>query len=372
MQANETGPPRTSARASRHNDSDDPPPLEKDIEFWYDDGTLILIAANVEFRVYRGPLATHSPVFRDMLALPQPLSSQSTSSAYDTSNPSSLCPTVHVTDSPSTSDTFCVPSLLEGPSSTFLSQSTHAQNWRLQPIFQLACLCRPTDALTFHAVSAWIRLGHKYEVDSLVENGLQYFRRFYPSVLSDSPYACPGPIKNDRPNDVLGSHAIAIVNLARLTGSNDLLPLAFLECCKLGAGIVNGCMREDGTVEYLHPDDLGRCFAAKDLLILQVVLAYFYLFGFAHVDDLCLDSERCQGTLEDFRLALQTLSDSVEVDELLEQDRMESHIIDLYLLCAVCRGKAHGIIRERREDFWKGLPQRFKIVVDGWASEVAE
>ena len=100
MQANETGPPRKRARASLHNHSDDPPPLEKDIEFWYNDGTLILIAANVEFRVYRGPLATHSPVFRDMLALPQPLSSQSTSSAYDTSNPSSLCPTVHVTDSP--------------------------------------------------------------------------------------------------------------------------------------------------------------------------------------------------------------------------------------------------------------------------------
>ena len=128
MQAYEMAPPRKRARTSRNDNSDDPPSLEKDEEFWYDDGTLILIAANVEFRVYRGPLATHSPVFRDMLALPQPPSSQSTSSAYDASNTSSLCPTVHVTDSPVDLRYFCAPSLLEEPSSTFRSLFTHASN----------------------------------------------------------------------------------------------------------------------------------------------------------------------------------------------------------------------------------------------------
>ena len=105
---------------------------------------------------------------------------------------------------------------------------------------------------------------------------------------------------------------------------------------------------------------------------MQAVLAYIYLFEFAHVDGLCLDRERCQETLEECRLAFQILSDSVGVDEPLEQDRMESHVVDLYLLCAFCRGKARGVIHSRREDFWKGLPQRFSIVVDGWTSEVAE
>ncbi|KAM5537260.1 hypothetical protein V8D89_008990 [Ganoderma adspersum] len=294
MQANETGPPRKRARTSRNNDSDGLPPLEEDDEFWYDDGTLILTAANVEFRVYRGPLATHSPVFRDMLALPQPPSSKSTSSAYDASNTSPLCPAVHVTDSPVDLRHFL---------RAFVAGGT----------------LEPTEAPTFYAVSAWIRLGHKYEVDSLVENGLQYLRRFYPSLLSGSLYACPGPIANDRPDDVRGSHAIAIVNLARLTGSNDLLPLALLECCKLAARIVEGCVREDGTVEHLHPDDLGRCFAAKDVLVLQVVSAYLHLFEFARADVGCLDSERCQEALEGCMQAFRIASvDYVKVDELLE------------------------------------------------------
>ena len=45
---------------------------QRDHEFWYDDGTVILIARNVEFRIYKGLLSDHSSVFRDMFSLPQP------------------------------------------------------------------------------------------------------------------------------------------------------------------------------------------------------------------------------------------------------------------------------------------------------------
>lgn len=46
----------------------------RDDQFWFDDGTIDLIAGQTHFRVYKGPLAKHSPVFRDMLSLPQPSS----------------------------------------------------------------------------------------------------------------------------------------------------------------------------------------------------------------------------------------------------------------------------------------------------------
>ena len=45
---------------------------QHDDEFWLDDGNLILIAGDVEFRVYKGPLIASSPVFKTMLSLPQP------------------------------------------------------------------------------------------------------------------------------------------------------------------------------------------------------------------------------------------------------------------------------------------------------------
>ena len=52
MEADETAPSRKRVRSSP--DSEDPQPVERDEELWYGDGTLILIAANVGFRVYGG------------------------------------------------------------------------------------------------------------------------------------------------------------------------------------------------------------------------------------------------------------------------------------------------------------------------------
>ena len=38
----------------------------RDEDFWFEDGTVVLVAEGVEFRVYEGLLADHSPVLRDM------------------------------------------------------------------------------------------------------------------------------------------------------------------------------------------------------------------------------------------------------------------------------------------------------------------
>ena len=40
----------------------------RDDEFWFDDGTVILIVGDVGFRVYRGLLTAVSPVLDDMLS----------------------------------------------------------------------------------------------------------------------------------------------------------------------------------------------------------------------------------------------------------------------------------------------------------------
>lgn len=43
----------------------------RDNELWLEDGNIVLVARNVAFRIYRGVLVTESPVFRDMLKVPQ-------------------------------------------------------------------------------------------------------------------------------------------------------------------------------------------------------------------------------------------------------------------------------------------------------------
>ena len=69
--------------------------VKRDEELWFPDGNLILVARDVEFRVYQGPLVAHSPIFKDMLSLPQP--DETHREAQPTG---SSCATVHLPDSP--------------------------------------------------------------------------------------------------------------------------------------------------------------------------------------------------------------------------------------------------------------------------------
>ena len=81
----------TSDDGEAANAGRDEAAAHNDEEFWYEDGTIILIAREIEFRVYKGLLAERSPLFKDMLSLPQP-----PQSSYD----SAPCPVVHLSDSP--------------------------------------------------------------------------------------------------------------------------------------------------------------------------------------------------------------------------------------------------------------------------------
>ena len=65
---------------------------KRDKEFWYPDGNIILATTDTAFKVYRGPLAHQSLVFKTMLSLPQPHTASAAS-------PKSLtCPVVHLQD----------------------------------------------------------------------------------------------------------------------------------------------------------------------------------------------------------------------------------------------------------------------------------
>ena len=70
--------------------SSDAGDFQRDSELWFEDGTIILVARGVGFKVYRGPLVDHSPVFKDMLSLPQPAATQV----------APACPVIPLPDSP--------------------------------------------------------------------------------------------------------------------------------------------------------------------------------------------------------------------------------------------------------------------------------
>ena len=61
--------PRTDSTA---NTSESSPvsleALERDKDFWLEDGNIVLVAQNVGFRVYKGLLTKQSPVFQDLFS----------------------------------------------------------------------------------------------------------------------------------------------------------------------------------------------------------------------------------------------------------------------------------------------------------------
>lgn len=67
-------PPKKRARkeevvadTAESNDS-----VERDEDFWLDDGNIVLIAEDKAFRVHQSVLSRNSDFFRDLFAVPQP------------------------------------------------------------------------------------------------------------------------------------------------------------------------------------------------------------------------------------------------------------------------------------------------------------
>lgn len=68
--------------------------MKKDDEFWFEDGTVILVAGDVEFRVFMGLLANRSAIFKDLFAQTHPMRAVSLCGQQRIS-----CPVVTLTDS---------------------------------------------------------------------------------------------------------------------------------------------------------------------------------------------------------------------------------------------------------------------------------
>ncbi|KAJ7884002.1 hypothetical protein B0H13DRAFT_1462062, partial [Mycena leptocephala] len=111
---------------------------------WFKDGTLVLPAEGSLFRVYGGLLAKRSPVFHDMLQIPQPEDAE----LFDG------CPMVHQPDNKC--DLRCF----------------------LDALFDYECRSRFFGAFpaktTFDIVAGVIRLSTKYDVASLRNRALTH------------------------------------------------------------------------------------------------------------------------------------------------------------------------------------------------------
>ncbi|KAI0351212.1 hypothetical protein OH77DRAFT_1411475 [Trametes cingulata] len=316
------------------------PKRTRDAVYWYKDGNIILVARNVDFRVFRGILADHSPVFDAMLSLPQPVEF-----APSVGNPNALvgvfCPVLQLSDSP-------------------------------EDLRHILRMCIPKNGFspyTFEApsydmVSAVTRLGHKYQMSKLIDSALGYLKRFYTDKLDvwekGRSYNIPG---------FAPSHPIGVVNLARLVDEPSLLPTALLQCCSLGADIVKGFTREDGTHEQLSLEDIGRCFAARTILAERAILMIFRAFSLP-VSEQCKTPGRCAEGLHALLMDLQNRVESVSHPDIFSSLFDSDGEKDRVLECADCDSMLRQREKKLRREAWDLLPSIMGVQVDGWGTSV--
>ncbi|PIL26457.1 hypothetical protein GSI_12215 [Ganoderma sinense ZZ0214-1] len=308
--------------------------LKRSEEFWIPDGNIVLIAGKTAFRVYRGLLTLQSTVFSDLFASSSPRAEES----HDG------CPVILLTDS--AQDLTHLLRVLLPSSRTFYHRG------------------KDDPDVSFHEVSAVIRLTHKYHIEGLLRQALSSLQEIFTTsfkIWEDDSRRHPISIEHD-------SAYIAVVGLARLTDTPSLLPLALYKCCSLRGAIVDGWEREDGTVEYLPPEDLKRCINARDSFAKEAFSLVSAIFDPAP-SKRCKTFSTCKRVL---RKVFREILDHKEVAEPGVLNPWNVFIRDCASLededrcCSLCEGKLLERDTRERERIWNRLPEIFDIEVPNW------
>ncbi|KAI0668972.1 hypothetical protein C8Q78DRAFT_1193951 [Trametes maxima] len=322
--------------------------LSKDDELWFEDGNLVLVARDVKFRIYKGPLVAHSPVFKDMLSLPQPVTTGRNDAAIvaNEEDENRQCPVIPLPDSPE-------------DLRHFLRVLTPGRTLRIGPV-------EPS----FDELSACVRLGHKYQCDQMVQRSIDYLKKYYPDDID--VWVNDGPVDPPRFEPI---HRIGVANLARTTGTDALLPVALARCCLLDSEIVSGFTREDGTRETLAYDDLGRVFGAKSKLMHTNVYATHRVFRQTVAKD-CRRQEVCAKVLK--RLLSELVNDEKAMDPLRLTLAWDAYIDRIEVkkgdgereLCAKCyKMLKDERAKEEQRALFRSLPTIMGVTIEGWATK---
>ena len=274
----DVGPSKKRTRSNTAEDARPATGIDKvqaatrDKDYWFEDGNLVLVSQGVAFKVYKGLLAEHSTVFRSMFHIAQ--------GKPETEDLVDGCPVVTLYDSPN--------DLRE------LFQLVYPLSTNLRCVF----FCHhPALGSNFHPrfgteqkvdiafISAIIRLDHKYELKGLHDRAMSYLTTYYTSNFDawvDGRNAAqwqPDPV-----------HAIGAINLARLTNTTSILPLAFYICATLGSDLARGFTHSDGSVERLTHEDMCLCLEMKARLAAENAHTAFLLFRPAPAPRHCSNS----------------------------------------------------------------------------------
>ncbi|KAF9477719.1 hypothetical protein BDN70DRAFT_907115 [Pholiota conissans] len=286
-------------------------PIVRHPEFYFSDGSVVIIVEKTAFRVHQSVLARHSDVFNDMWDVPQPNKVE----LYDG------CPTVILSDS--VNDFVDVMRVIY--------DAFHFD--KLKPDTNLSTL------ITF--IAGILRVSTKYSMQQLRNKCISVIQEKFPSTLRGCDEVLTRGIQ------YVPSEIVRIIPLARETVLPKVLPWAFYLCAHISVD-------EILANSVLSWRDKALCLAGKERLWeMQKKKTHGFLLDFKQSPQ-C--TQQCQTRV----------SRSLKLEN-IETLRISPHPLEEYtdwkslMLCIKCQSMAEAQHRDGREKVWQMLPGLFHL-----------
>ncbi|KAJ7932802.1 hypothetical protein B0H13DRAFT_2307459 [Mycena leptocephala] len=305
-------------------------------ELWFEDGNIVIQAGNSLYRVFRGILATHSSVFKDMLSFPQPPDSELVEG----------CPLVRLPDS----DKEVTP---------FLKALFYPEFFEPFPA-----------STSFEIIPGCLRLSHKYGVDYLHRRALIHLSSEYRTKLveSDTSFYDGGDLSRPaaqhiswgRPTE--RTYLIATIQLAREVDAPWILPSAFYELAfnyrELGKAVFHGVVFNGvpASISAQDQDLFANGHNIQNASTMADILRF--LFHPSEIEG-CTSSKTC------FSLRLQAMESRRGNFRLYASTPLgvwdETDWISLDNLCPACLAVLKQTHEDARQAFWDKLPEIYGL-----------
>lgn len=230
--------------------------------------------------------------------------------------------------------------------------------------------------MTMDVVAAIVRLSHKYQIESLLAEGLSILTEFYTANFIDW-------IKTDRPTRLQASalDAITAIDLGHLTNTPSILPLAYLYASDAGF-----LAPRDGRVDtllaraFLDRGDYARIASGRAAFIKASSQA---LVRIVRPVTNCGDYEICGynisvpasrldvlfDRLYSQPCQLHTWADEFKESEQDPEDYEDEESYGGWSVCRYCRDMVIARELRERQRIWEMLPSIFSVQVDGWSAK---
>lgn len=308
-------------------------PIEQS-DIWFSDGSIVLEAEGTQFKVHQSLLARHSQVFAGMFTIPtpedQPLVDR--------------CPVV------------------------LLHDSKEDVRHMLLAVYDRSYAADITKPIPYVVVRAMIRMGRKYEIEHLRDEGVGRIKRKLPGTREETAKWLLDP--TGTLTFVLERPAMLnmIINCARECDIQTVLPMAYLLCAlspmnDLLYGPQTHPEDPGSRSERLSEDALRICIAGRE----KVITGYGEVFQFA--DSPWARNPDCKNPTACREWAL-LLSNSLWRPRpqlsylLLDWNRLVKKERYLALLCPSCLSVCKREYEQKRDTFWEEVPGYFGL--PGW------